>query len=161
MTSFRKHLLIGMAALSFGAVSVASSAQVPDGVPMGGAGMMGDRHGKSGERMKEHMARRAAELHDKLKLNPTQEKAWNAYMDKVKPGEPPVRPDRAELDKLTAPERMERRLAHMKEAEKRMEQHVAATKEFYAMLMPEQKKIFDDAFRHGPGGRRSHDGPRR
>ncbi|MGE5651768.1 MAG: Spy/CpxP family protein refolding chaperone [Bacillota bacterium] len=155
MTSFRKHLFIGMAAFSLGVGSVASLAQTPDGGPMGD-------HGNYGERMKEHMAKRAAELHDKLKLNAEQEKAWNAYMDKVKPGEPPVRPDRGELDKLTAPERMERRLAHMKEAEKRMEQHVAATKEFYAVLTPEQKKVFDEAFRHGPGsGRHWHGGPRR
>lgn len=155
MTSFRKHLLIGMAAFSLGVGSVASLAQTPDGGPMGD-------HGNYGERMKEHMAKRAAELHDKLKLNAAQEKAWNAYMDKVKPGELPARPDRAELDKLTAPERMERRLAHMKEAEKRMEQHAAATKEFYAVLTPEQKKVFDEAFRHGPGaGRHWHGGPRR
>lgn len=159
MTSFRKHLLIGMTALSLGIGSVASLAQTPAGGPMGGAGAMGD-HGKFGERMKEHMAKRAAELHDKLKLNPTQEKAWNAYMDKVKPGELPARPDRAELDKLTAPERMERRLAHMKDAEKRMEQHVAATKEFYAVLTPEQQKIFDEEFRHG-AGRHWQGGPRR
>ncbi len=159
MTSFRKHLLIGMAAIGFGLGAVASHAQMPGGGAMGGPGPMGE-HGKSGERMKERMEKRAAELHDKLKLNPAQEKAWNAYMEKMKPGEPPARPDRAELDKLTAPERMERRLAHMKDAEKRMEQRVAATREFYAVLTPEQKKIFDDEFRHGPG-RGWHGGERR
>lgn len=159
MTTFRKHLLIGMAAIGIGIGSVASYAQMPGDGPMGGPGPRGD-HGKFEERMKEHWAKRAADLHDKLKLNPSQEKAWNAYMDKMKPGQPPARPDRAELDKLTAPERMERGLAHMKDAEKRMEQRIAATKEFYAVLTPEQKKVFDDEFRHGRG-RHWHGGKHR
>lgn len=158
MTSFRKNLLIGIAALGLGIGSVASYADMPGAGPMGGPGGMGD-HGRYGDHMKEHMAKRAAELHDKLKLNAEQEKAWSAYMAKVKPGEMPARPDRAELDKLTAPERMDRMLTHMKEAEKRMEQHAAATKEFYAVLTPEQKKTFDDEFRRGPG-RRGQGGPR-
>lgn len=144
MTSFRKHLLIGIAALSLSAGSLTAYADNQGGGPMG-------EHGRFGERMKEHMAKRMAELHDKLKLNAAQEAAWKIYMTKVGPGEPPARPDRAEMDKLTAPERMERMLAHMKDAEQRMAAHIAATKEFYAVLTPEQKKIFDDAFRHGPG----------
>lgn len=144
MTSFRKHLLIGIAALSLGAGSLAAYAGNPeDGAPAG-------KHGRSGERMREHFAKRTAELHDKLKLSAAQEAAWKTYIAKVQPGEPPARPDRAELDKLTAPERMERMLAHMKEGERRMADHIAATKDFYAVLTPEQKKIFDDAFRHGP-----------
>lgn len=155
MTPFRKRLLIGIAALSLGSGAVTAYADMP-GDHMGAPGAMDD-HGKFGGRMKEHMVRRAAELHDKLKLNASQETAWKTYIAKVKPGEFPARPDPAELDKLTAPERMERMLAHMKDAEKRMADHIAATKEFYAVLTPEQKKIFDDEFRRGPG---HHRGPR-
>lgn len=148
MTSFRKRLLIGIAALSLGAGSLAAYADNQAGRDPAG------EHGRFGESMKEHFAKRTAELHDKLKLNATQEAAWKTYIAKVQPGELPARPDRAELDKLTAPERMERMLAHMKDAEQRMANRLAATKEFYAVLTPEQKKIFDDAFRHGPGRHR-------
>lgn len=148
MTSIRKHLLIGIAALSLGAGSLAAYAGNPEG------GAPAGKHGMFGERTREHFAKRTAELHDKLKLSAAQEPAWKAYIAKVQPGEPPARPDRAELDKLTAPERMERMLAHMKEGEQRMADHIAATKEFYAVLTPEQKKIFDDAFRHGRGHHR-------
>jgi periplasmic protein CpxP/Spy len=153
MKAFRTHLLIGIAALSLGAGSVAAPADAPARDKGCWEHMGGAEHGRFAERMREHMAKRAAELHDKLKLNASQEMAWNTYMAKVKPDERAARPDRAELDKLTAPERMDWMLAHMKEHEKRMEDRAAATKEFYAVLTPQQKKIFDDEFRRGPGHR--------
>jgi protein CpxP len=63
------------------------------------------------------------------------------------------RPDRAEWEKLSAPERMEKQLALMKEREARMADRLAATKAFYAQLTPEQQKIFNENFmtgrRHG------------
>ena len=153
MKPFRTHLLIGLAALSLGAGAMAAPADAPDRGRGCWEHMDGPDHARCAERMNEHMAKRAAELHDKLKLNASQEAAWNTYMAKEKPGEPPARPDLAELDKLTAPERMERMLARMNEHEKRMEDRVAATKEFYAVLTPAQQKIFDDAFRRGPDHR--------
>lgn len=155
MMNFRKHLLVGIVTLGLGAGSFAAYAQKPDCGPMG-ASYGG--HDRWSERMKERMEKRQAELYDKLKLNANQEAAWTAYVAKLKPGERPARPDRAELDKLSAPERMERMLGFMKEGEKRMTEVLAATKEFYAVLTPEQQKIFNDEFargrghwRHGPG----------
>lgn len=148
MTTLRKHLLVGMLALGLGAGSLAAYAQRPDCGPAGGPA------GMHGERMKERMEKRQAELHGKLKLNASQEQAWNAYIGKMKPAERPQRPDRAEFDKLSAPERMEKMLGFMQQGEKRMAERVAATKEFYAVLTPEQRKVFDEAFRHsGPGKR--------
>lgn len=154
MTTLRKHLLVGMLALGLGAGSLAAYAQRPDCGPMGGPA------GMHGERMKERMEKRQAELHDKLKLNPSQEQAWNAYVAKMKPAERPQRPDRAEFDKLSAPERMEKMLGFMQQGEKRMAERVAATKEFYAVLTPEQRQVFDEAFRHGGPGMRHHRGQR-
>jgi periplasmic protein CpxP/Spy len=153
MTTFRKRLLVGMVALGLGAGSFAAYADKPDCGPMGGRAPYGE-HGMSGERMKERMEKRLTELHDKLKLNATQENAWRTYVTKVKPTDFPARPDRAELDKLTAPERMERMHSLMQAGEKRMAEHVAATKEFYAVLTPEQQKIFNEQFQRGPGHRR-------
>jgi protein CpxP len=151
MTSFRKHLLIGIAALGLGAGSFAAYADMPDGTHMGKPEGMARDHGKMGPAMRERMEKRMTELHDKLKLNASQESAWKTYTAKMKPAERPPQGDRAEWDKLTTPQRMDKMLERMKESEQRMAERAAATKDFYALLTPEQKKTFDDAFRHGPG----------
>ena len=49
---------------------------------------------------------------------------------------------------------MERMQAMMRARDARMSEHVSALKEFYAVLTPEQKKIFDSEFGHGT--RRHH-----
>ena len=143
MTTIRKRLMIGISAITLAAGACAAHAAD------------GERDGKFAEHMKARMEKRAAEMHDKLQLNASQEAAWNAYIAKMKPATPPSRPDRAQLDKMTAPERMEFMLSRMKEHEQKMTERVAATKEFYAVLTPEQKKIFDDGFKFGM--RRGHD----
>ena len=150
MSTLRKRLLIGLVAVGLGTGSIAAMAAKGDCGPMGGPMGYGD-HGRSGERMKERMEKRATELHDKLKLNTTQETAWQTYIGKMKPADMPVRPDRAEMAKLTTPERMEKMHAVMQEREKHMETRIAATKEFYNVLTPEQRKIFDDQFPDGHG----------
>jgi Spy/CpxP family protein refolding chaperone len=149
MKAFRTSLLIGLTAVALGAG--AAHAEKSDYGSWGGRD-----HAHSAERMKERMQKRAAELHDKLKLNASQESAWNAYVAKMTPAAMPARPDRAELDKLSAPERMDRMLERMKVREQRMSQRVAATKEFYATLTPEQQKVFDQQFSHRPGRGRIH-----
>lgn len=158
MTTFRKRLLIGLMAAGIGAASFAAYAERPGCGPMGaGPAAFGER-GRSPEKMAAWFEKRQAELHDKLKLNASQEGAWKNYIARVKPTEPPKRPDRAEIEKLPAPERMEKMLGFMQENEKRMADRIAATKEFYAVLTPEQQKIFNDEFMPGKG-RRHHRGP--
>lgn len=149
MTTFRKRLLIGMVALGLGAGAVAAYADGPGCGPMGAGPAAFGGHGRSPERMKEYFEKRQTELHAKLKLDANQESAWNAYIGKVRPAESHKRPDRAEIDKLSAPERMEKMLDFMKEGEKHMANRVAATKEFYAVLTPEQQKIFNEEFGRG------------
>ena len=140
MTSIRKRLLIGISALSLAAGACTAYASGSDGAEDGPHG------GKFAEHMKQRMEKHAAELHDKLHLNASQEAAWNTYITRMKPGTPPAPSKRDELDKMTAPERMEFMLARMKEHEQKMTHRLAATKEFYAVLTPEQKKIFDQNF---------------
>jgi len=152
MNTLRKRLLIALVAAGLGVGSVAAMAAKPDCGPMGGPMAYSD-HGRGGERIKERMEKRAAELHDKLKLNTAQEAAWNTYIGKMKPADMPMRPDRAEMAKLTAPERMEKMHVLMQERQKHMEARIAATKEFYGILTPEQRKIFDEQF---PGGHGRH-----
>jgi protein CpxP len=155
MNMMRKRMLTGLVVLGLGAGSVAAYADKggcgPDG--MGGHPGFG-RHMGSPERMKEHFEKRQSALHDKLKLNGQQEQAWNAYLNVLRPTQPPARPDRAEFDKLSTPERMQKMLGFMQDREKRMAAHIAATREFYATLTPEQQKIFDAEFARGPRHRR-------
>jgi Spy/CpxP family protein refolding chaperone len=152
MTQFRKHLLIGIAAFSLGTGAFAVHAAGPD------TGRKHDSMSPAEHRqhMQERMAKRQAELHDKLNLSAAQEPAWKTFTDRMNPGNLPARPDNAEMANLSAPERMERRLAMMREGEKRMADRLAAVKEFYAVLTPEQQKIFNDEFaqrRHHPAAR--------
>jgi protein CpxP len=96
------------------------------------------------QRMERHMARRAAQLKQKLALTPAQEPAWNAWTESIKPaGAMRQRPDREAFAKLTTPERIDRMRALRAERMARMDQRADATKTFYAVLTPEQKKVFD------------------
>ncbi len=113
-----------------------------------GYGMHGGRMGMDPERMEKMHEKNMAALHDELKLTAKQEAAWKKYaatkpiMDKT------TRLDPDEMAKLNAPQRMEKALEHMRAVEGRMTEHLAALKEFYAVLTPEQQKAFDD---HMPG----------
>jgi protein CpxP len=114
-------------------------------------GMHQERHGGD---FKERIARRQAALHDKLKLTGNQEAAWKTYIAAATPPAPPARPDRAQWEKMSAPERMEKMMTMMKEREAPMAAHLAAMKTFYATLSPLQQQIFNDNVGGGMGGRR-------
>jgi protein CpxP len=160
MNKFRKSLLIGATALSVGSSAFIANAQTAPAEQNHGDRATGEhhRHGgaKSPEQMKEKMARRQAELRDKLNLNASQQSAWNLFAAAITPSGDWKRPDRAEWKNLSAPERLEKQLAMLKEREARMTSVLAATKTFYATLTPEQQKIFNENFmvrghRHGKG----------
>ncbi|HYD95788.1 MAG TPA: Spy/CpxP family protein refolding chaperone [Noviherbaspirillum sp.] len=148
MKTLRKRFLAGLIAAGIGAASFGALAA--DCGPMG-AGPAGFGGGAP-ERMKARIEKRQTELHGKLKLNANQEAAWKAFTAKMAPPASIPRPDRAEIEKLPAPERMERMLGFMQQGEKHLADRIAATKEFYAVLTPEQQKIFDEEFRFGRGG---------
>lgn len=158
MHKFTKGIIIGMTALGLGiGGSYSALAQMP---PSDSAGMTSKtgmmQSEKHGERMKDHMAKRAkrqADLHTKLKLSAAQEPAWKTYTDSMKPADMKDRPDRAAMKKMPAPQRMEAMLERMKQGQSRMESHLAALKTFYATLTPEQQKTFDAEFGQGRGHR--------
>lgn len=102
---------------------------------------------KIAEKMQERMARHRVELHDQLKLSAAQEPAWKTFVEATAPGERPAAPDRKEMEKRTAPERMEKMLERFKQHQSKMEQHLAALKTLYAVLTPEQRNILDDSHR--------------
>jgi protein CpxP len=146
-----KMILAGAAII---AMSASAFARGGEDCGYGGhGGMMGGDPAKMEKMHEQHLAT----LHDKLKLTPQQEPAWNKFAA-IKPADPANRPDPAEMAKLNAPQRMEKGLEHMKAMEAKMTEHLAALKEFYAVLTPEQQKIFDEQtpMFGGPGER----GPR-
>lgn len=133
-----------------------------EGGPMMGQGQRGPGSGPMQERMAERMKQHQQQLHDALKLNPDQEKAWVKFQESHVGGPGPMaqRPDPAEMAKLNAPERAEKMLEMMKQRQSGMEQHVAAMKTFYGQLNAEQKKTLDEHFMQRPerGGMRGPDG---
>lgn len=169
MKSVFKPLLL---ASLLATASVAAFSQAPGAGP--GGGMMGpgahmhdgmDHHGMgkmNPARMQARMEKRQAMLKATLKLTPAQEGAWTTFVAAMKP---PVdmrhqRPDPVEMAKLTTPERIDKmkalRAQHMAEMNATADKRGEATKAFYAVLTPEQQRVFDVASaRHfGPRGHR-------
>jgi periplasmic protein CpxP/Spy len=163
MKSLKNSFFIGLTAVAMatGASVYAQSAtqsspsmDKPGGMGMHGADGMD--HAKMAEKMKAGMEKHQKELHDKLKLTAAQEPAWKTFTDAIAPGAMPAHPDRAAMEKMTAPERMEKMLAMSKERQAKMEGHLAALKTFYAVLTPEQKKILDTSHSHMHDQRMQH-----
>jgi protein CpxP len=159
MNKFRKSVLIGVTVIGLGSAAFTAQAQTAgDNRPGETRTAVGghERHGDG--KFSDRMARGQAELHDKLKLNATQEAAWKTFIADAAPKPMGKRPDRAEFAKLSAPERMERMLGMMKEREAHMATRLASLKTFYATLTPEQQKVFNESFGAGRGrhGRGEH-----
>ena len=153
MSTFHKRIVLGCAAIGLSVAALTGAiAQTPNAPPAG------QRSEQWQQKRMEHMQKRQAAMHDALKLTATQESAWKTYVDKTKPNDAMVRMNREEMAKLSAPERIERRLAKSKERDARMSTRLAAMKEFYAVLTPEQQKIMNEQSMHQRGGRGHHGG---
>lgn len=151
-----KHLLIGttmsvMTLGTFGAFANDAPSQGAQGAKARHAHMSSDGHHKRMDpaKFKEKMEQRQAELRQKLNLTAAQEPAWNSFIASMTPPERGQRPDRAEFDKLTAPERLEKRLEGMKRMEAQMAKRLDAMKTFYSQLTPEQRSVFDESTKMG------------
>jgi periplasmic protein CpxP/Spy len=166
-TSFSRIVLAGLIAVPVsGAMAQTAAPTAP--APAQGAsservapvqGMHRDHHDPA--RMQARMEKRQAVLKSKLKLAPEQEGAWSAFTAAMKP---PARPphaspeQRAELQKLPTPERIDKmraeRSQRIAEMSRLMDQRGEAAKTFYGTLTPEQKKTFDaEAFQSGHSSR--------
>ena len=131
-----RHLIQSLLlASTLGAVAIPALADAPCG-PMGGY-----REHRA-ERMEQHHKKD----HDALKLTPEQDVAWKKLVESEHPMMSQREAGKAEdWAKLTTPERAEKMLERMKTHETAMASHIVVLKEFYAVLTPEQKKIFDDS----------------
>ena len=122
-------------------------------------------------KMQAGMAKRQAELKARLKITPAQEGAWTRFTAAMQPsarmmGERPTADQRAELDKLATPARIDKmramRTQRMADMTAEMDKRGEATKAFYAALSPEQQKTFDAEHmkmgRHEGRGGRHHEG---
>lgn len=141
MNTIRKSIIIGMTVLGLGATTLA--AQAHEGRHGDAAGGQ-QRHAQWAEKA----AARQQKLHDALKLTPAQESAWNSYVAARKPaaqGERGQRPDRAAWKAMPAPQRLEQRIAMQKRRTEAMEARLASLTAFYAVLTPEQQKVFDES----------------
>jgi len=109
-------------------------------------------------KMQARMEQRQTALKAELKLTAAQEPAWAAFVASHKlpagmKGQPlAAMPD---LAKMTTPERLDKmkelRAQRMGEMTAAMDQRAEATKTFYAVLTPEQQKVFDAQTMQGRG----------
>lgn len=148
--------LASMIAAGLSAQAAEPAAARKDGTP--GYGMPCQMGGQwMSQHWQERRAARHQAIHDKLKLNAEQEEAWKALTAAHQPPGAAQRPNWAEFEKLTAPERMEKMLEHMNTV-------LPALKTFYAKLTPEQQKVFDSETRRmmqgGGKGRMGSRSPR-
>jgi len=180
-----KHLLLTTLMATCGFAALAQNA-TPTAPATGAQPQMHDRmhrgdYSSMRERMlgnhQERMVKRQAELKTKLKITPAQEGAWATFAAAMQPPanmaggmmgthhDPKVK---ADMDKLTTPERIDKmralRAERMTTMNAEMDKRGAATKAFYAVLSSEQKAVFDAVSmrggRHGMGGEHGGRGER-
>ena len=147
-----KQLIAGAVLAVVGVVAVAQT-------PAQAGGGMGRQErldpARMHERMQAHMAQRQGRLKETLQITPDQEGAWDAWSAAMQPPANWKRPDRAEFERLTTPERIDRMRTMRNERMGMMDRRADATKAFYASLNPIQKRVFDlETARHGHGGGR-------
>lgn len=153
MNTVRKNIVIVLAA--FGIAGASLGVQAQTAAPLEGrhahALSPEQRQAKMAEfraKRAEMRAARQAKLAESLKLTPAQQPVWQAFVASMTP---PQKGERAgqRLNKeqrtaLSAPQRLERRIALQKERTARMEARLSALNSLYAALSPEQRKVFDE-----------------
>ena len=176
-TASLKSLVLASLLATVGASAMAQGAATTT-TPAGPAtsSMPGDPRGEHMGRhdpakMQAWIAKRQAEMKAKLKITPAQEGAWTSYTAAMQPPAHHARltpEQRAEFDKLTTPQRIDKmrelRTQRMTEMGASMDKRGEATKTFYGVLTPDQQKVFDAEHkrhgRHGEhGGRGGPGGP--
>lgn len=157
MAIFQRTLTAAVAAAALTGVFTASAwaqaePQLPAAPVTAAAGHPGHR-GQPADFAKFH-AERNERLKTILQLQPQQEAAWEQYVKATTPA------PRADLRKLTTPERLD--LAQKMRAERtaKAEQRDKATRTFYRSLNPSQQKAFDVLNVHAVGKHHAGHGQR-
>ncbi len=150
MNTLTQRFLAVSAAVLLAGASVSAMARGPGGCD---EGRNSPRTEKMHQCMADKMAKHEAELKAALKLSAAQEAAWSTFTSAMKPPamDDKKRPSREEMAQLTTPQRLEKMQAMKAERDAHQAKRIEATKAFYAVLTPEQQKVFD-AQAHGKGG---------
>jgi Spy/CpxP family protein refolding chaperone len=154
----RNHSLVaGVVAGVALAVAAATYAQPYGGMGQGFGPGMGMGHGHGPMTGVDSAARVDAHLNDlkaQLKINTSQEAAWQAYATQAKAQAASMQAMRAQMQQETgtAPERMAQRTTAMQQRAAGMATMTNAFGALYAVLTPEQKAIADQNV--GMGGHR-------
>ncbi|MDP3652224.1 MAG: Spy/CpxP family protein refolding chaperone [Rhodoferax sp.] len=166
--AFKSLAVAALLACAGFAAFAQNTSPMADHRAMMGDGGMAQHEGKDGRRkmdpakMEAMVAKHLDALKAKLKITAAQEGAWTTFAAAMKPAPRSVNqyPDRAEMDKLTTPERIDKmhnlRKQHMTDMQTAMDQRDEAIKTFYAALNAEQKKVFDSEHAR-MGGRHGDD----
>ena len=165
MNMIKKRVLIGCAALALASATLLAGAQERS---------VKDCKGQANEqecrqsKMAEFQAKHEAKLHDALKITAAQEPAWKTFTDSMRPPAPTAPPEklsRADYEKLSAPERMEKHIAMQQKHLEHAQARLAALKTFYGVLTPEQQTTMNKEVARmeqhrqggkGPWGRGGH-----
>lgn len=157
-TTNRKRLAAVL--LGAGTAFMAAAASAHPGWHGAPGGCWGYDGGENAAGWREAIQQRTADLHDRLKLNADQEKAWKQYQETVS-ANIRARQEREQVDfsKLSAPERLERSQQFARERDERMTRHLESFKAFYATLTPEQQSILENESVYHPDYGYHHRGP--
>lgn len=149
MTTWKKHLLTAIATLAVLSTSAYVSAQGAAHHAAAGADKTSMME-KMQQKRQEMKAKHQAQMHDKLKITAEQEGAWKAFLDshQTEAHQRPSADERKAMEAMNTPARMEKMLEKRRLGLANMQKHVDALKQFYAVLTPEQQKLFDDSHRH-------------
>lgn len=134
-------LILGLSALAMAQTSTPNSTPASASTPAQATAQPKDKMHAS---MQAKHAQRFASLKSKLQLDAAQENTWLSFTQAMQMHTPSAtRPDRAAMEKLTTPERLDLMHAHKAQRDAEMFKRTEATKSFYASLTPYQKKVFD------------------
>lgn len=169
MTHAPKRLFIAALLAATGAVAIAQApapVQPAAGEAAAQRAAPGERRARMDpaqrqQRMAERHAQRMADLKAQLQISPAQEGAWNAYSAAMQPPTDAQRPrmNRAEVEQLSTPQRIDRMQQFSAERQARMQQRGDAVKAFYAQLTPAQQKTYDERAMRGNRGEGKRGGP--
>lgn len=164
MKKFQRTLTAALATTALvGAFSLSANAQPAPATTGASPHATAHQHGHSAKPVDfaQRHAQRSEHLKTILQLQPNQQAAWDKYVQATTPT-PRAKPaaDRADLRKLTTPERLDLAQKLRKERTAKAEQREQATRSFYASLNTSQQKAFDTVTAHHPGqhkaGQRGH-----
>ena len=135
-----KKFIVAAVVVALGATAVVAA---KSGGHCSHGGEFGD-----GPRTAEFAKRHSERLQTELKLTTEQQPIWATYAATL--GGPAAALPNADFKTMTAPEKLERRLALQQQQQTNASAQLQALKSLYAVLTPEQKKVIDSA---GFGGR--------